>query len=98
MSENKLKILYIGHERKLGGASLCLVSMAEEMKIRGHEVIVILPFRHCPVGDKLNKLGIPVFGVFLGGGWLLIIGMLRIEPCLAYYILCSLYLLIEFAE
>lgn len=66
LSENKLKILYIGHERKLGGASLCLVSMAEEMKIRGHEVIVILPFRHCPVGDKLNKLGIPVFGVFFG--------------------------------
>ena len=66
MNENRFKILYIGHERKLGGASLCLVSMAEEMKKRGHEVIVVLPFKHCSVGDKLNELGIPVFGVFFG--------------------------------
>ena len=62
----KLKIVYIGHERKLGGASLCLVTMAKEMKTLGHEVCVILPFGSCPVAEALRKEGIKVYSVFFG--------------------------------
>ncbi len=62
----KLKILYIGHERKLGGASLSLVTLAKEMKGLGHEVRVVLPFRNCPVAKALKKEGIRVYPVFFG--------------------------------
>lgn len=62
----KLNIMYIGHERKLGGASLCLVTMASEMKKRGHKICVVLPFRHCPVYEALKKEGIKTYSVFFG--------------------------------
>lgn len=63
---SKLSIIYIGHERKLGGASLCLITMAKEMKERGHSVSVVLPFRGCPVAKALIKEGIKVHYVFFG--------------------------------
>ena len=62
----KLSIVYIGHERKMGGASLCLVTMAREMKALGHKVCVVLPFRNCPVANALRKEGIKVYSVFFG--------------------------------
>ncbi len=62
----KLNIIYIGHERKLGGASLCLVTMAKEMKALGHKVCVILPFGSCPVAKVLREEGIKVYSVFFG--------------------------------
>lgn len=61
-----LSIVYIGHERKLGGASLCLVTMAREMKALGHKVCVVLPFRNCPVAKALREEGIKVYPVFFG--------------------------------
>lgn len=61
-----LSIVYIGHERKLGGASLCLVTMAKEMKALGHKVCVVLPFRNCPVAKALREEGIKVYSVFFG--------------------------------
>lgn len=63
---DRLKIIYIGHERKLGGASLSLVTLAKEMKERGHNVRVVLPFRNCPVAKALKKEGIKVYPVFFG--------------------------------
>lgn len=63
---DRLSIVYIGHERKLGGASLCLVTMAKEMKARGHKVCVVLPFGKCPVAEALKREGIKVRSVFFG--------------------------------
>lgn len=63
---DRLSIIYIGHERKMGGASRCLVTMAKEMKARGHRVCVVLPFRNCPVAKTLRKEGITVYSVFFG--------------------------------
>ena len=65
-NSGKISIVYIGHERKLGGASLALVTMAMEMRERGHKVCVVLPFRNCPVAKALKKKGIKVYSVFFG--------------------------------
>lgn len=62
----KLSVIFIGHERKLGGASLSLVTLAKEMKERGHKICVVLPFRNCPVAKALKKEGIKVYPVFFG--------------------------------
>lgn len=66
MIKKTLNIMYIAHERKLGGASLCLLTMAKEMKALGHNVYVIMPFKRCPIGKALQKEGITVKGIFFG--------------------------------
>ena len=62
----KLNILYIAHERKLGGASLSLVTLVEEMKNRGHNVYVVVPFYNSPIAKHLRKNGIKTIGIFFG--------------------------------
>lgn len=59
-----LKILYIAHERKLGGATLSLLSLLDEMKKRGHEIYVVVPTAKCPMADELRKREIPFIAVF----------------------------------
>lgn len=59
-----MNILYIAHERNMGGASKCLLDLACGMKERGHHVIVIVPIRNCNVQKELEQHGIAVFPVF----------------------------------
>ena len=61
-----LNIMYIAHERKMGGATLCLFTMAKEMKERGHNVCVVVPFGRSPIADNLRKEGIKTIGIFFG--------------------------------
>ena len=61
-----MKILYIAHERKLGGASLSLVTLADEMRQRGHTVAVVLPFLQCPLAKELRRRKIKTYWVFCG--------------------------------
>ena len=61
-----LNIMYIAHERKMGGATLCLFTMAKEMKERGHNVCVVVPFWRSPIADNLKKEGIKTIGIFFG--------------------------------
>lgn len=61
-----MNILYIAHERNLGGASKSLITMVSDMKQRGHTVAVILPFRSGQVGRSLKEAGIPVKHIFFG--------------------------------
>lgn len=61
-----MNILYVAHERNLGGASKSLVTMVSDMKQRGHTVAVILPFRSGQVGRSFKEAGIPVKHVFFG--------------------------------
>ena len=74
MPDNKetsgLNIMYIAHERKMGGATLCLFTMAKEMKERGHNVCVVVPFWRSPIADKLKKEGIKTIGIF-SGWWMM---------------------------
>lgn len=59
-----MNILYVAHERNLGGASKSLITMVSDMKQRGHTVAVILPFRSGQVGRSLKEAGIPVKHIF----------------------------------
>lgn len=61
-----MNILYVAHERNLGGASKSLVTLVSDMKRRGHTVTVILPFRSGQVGRSLKEQGIPVRHIFFG--------------------------------
>ena len=65
-----LNIMYIAHERKMGGATLCLFTMAKEMKERRHNVCVVVPFWKSPIADNLKKEGIKTIGIF-SGWWMM---------------------------
>ena len=56
-----MNILLVAHERNLGGASKSLVTLATELRNRGHKIIVVLPFRSGQVYQKLTRLQISVF-------------------------------------
>lgn len=69
-----LNILFIAHERNLGGASKSLVTLTSELQKRGHQVAVILPLKSGQVYKKLQENGIRVKKIFFGwwmcpGNW-----------------------------
>lgn len=61
-----MNILYVAHERNLGGASKSLVTMVSDMKRRGHTVTVVVPFRSGQVFHALKEQGIFVKKIFFG--------------------------------
>ncbi len=61
-----MKIMYISHERKMGGANLCLFELAKEMQRRGHEITVVVLHKGCSIDTMLKKSGIKVFYCFFG--------------------------------
>ena len=61
-----MNIMYIAHERNLGGASKSLVTLASEMQRKGHKVIAVVPFKSGQVYRKLLELGIPTIKIFFG--------------------------------
>ena len=61
-----MRILFVLHERNLGGASRSAVTLMTELKERGHEVYAVLPIRQGQVYPKLKELGIPTRVVFFG--------------------------------
>ena len=56
--------MYVAHERKLGGATLCLLTLIDAMKAKGHTILVIVPTRNCPLALELKKREIPFVSVF----------------------------------
>lgn len=64
MQEKGLKILYIAHERKLGGATLSLLAMMDEMKRHGHQIYAVVPTSKSPIANELRKRKIPFTAVF----------------------------------
>ena len=65
-NSNKPSILYISHERKMGGANISLFDLAIEMKRRGHRVCVVVLFRGCPIDVRLREAGIDTYPCFFG--------------------------------
>lgn len=61
-----MNILLVAHERNLGGASKSLVTLADELRNRGHKVVVVTPFKSGQVYAKLKELQIPVYKIFFG--------------------------------
>lgn len=61
----KRKILYIAHERKMGGASLALVELVTEMQKRSYDIYAIAPTHNCPVALQLKELNVHVISIFM---------------------------------
>lgn len=59
-----MRILYVAHERKLGGASISLIALVKEMKEKGHQVYAVVPTSNCPVAKKLKEMDVKIFPVF----------------------------------
>ena len=59
-----MNILYIAHERNMGGASKCLMDMVCGMQKRGHRVYVVVPIKGCNVQKKLEEHGVTVIPIF----------------------------------
>lgn len=64
MENRKLRILYIAHERKLGGATLCLLTLIDAMKAKGHSIFVVVPTAKCPLALELERRNVPFVAVF----------------------------------
>lgn len=64
--KQQARILYISHERKMGGANLSLFDLVTEMKKRGYSVAVVVLFRGCPIDVALRREGIETFPCFFG--------------------------------
>lgn len=60
----KLNILYIAHEGRMGGATKALIEMVIEMKKKGHNVTVLIPFKNCALNKKLEELGVDTISQF----------------------------------
>ena len=95
-----LNILYVAHERKLGGATLSLLSLIDEMKAKGHEIYVIVPTGNCPLAKELRKRSIPFITVFFGwiqmpSYWNIVLKycfrlLYFIEPLQVWYVYCMM--------
>lgn len=59
-------VLFISHERKMGGANHSLVELVEGLRELGHNVSVVVLYRGCPIDKKLREMGIETFPCFFG--------------------------------
>ena len=59
-------ILFISHERKMGGANHSLVELVKGLQDLGNNVAVVVLYRGCPVDKKLHEMGIQTYPCFFG--------------------------------
>lgn len=59
-------ILFIAHERKMGGANHSLVELVKGLQDLGNNVSVAVLYRGCPIDKKLREMGIQTFPCFFG--------------------------------
>lgn len=59
-------ILYVTHERKLGGASKSLVALAQNMVQKGHHVYSIVPQKGSDIDIALQQVGVETICGFYG--------------------------------
>ena len=59
-------ILFISHERKMGGANHSLVELVRGLRDLGHNVSVVVLYRGCPIDKKLRDMGVETFPCFFG--------------------------------
>lgn len=66
MLKNKYSILFLSHERKMGGANCSMLELVKALKEQGHDVHVAVLFYGCPLDKKLKDAGIPTVSAFYG--------------------------------
>lgn len=59
-------ILFISHERKMGGANHSLVELVKGLQELGHNVSVVVLYRGCQIDKKLRGMGVETFPCFFG--------------------------------
>lgn len=59
-------ILFISHERKMGGANHSLVELIQGLRDLGNNVSVVVLYRGCPIDKKLREMGVETFPCFFG--------------------------------
>lgn len=64
--KRKYSVLFLSHERKMGGANCSLYELAVSLKNQGHDVHVAVLFHGCPIDKKLKAAGIPTVSAFYG--------------------------------
>ena len=64
VKHRNLKILYVAHERKLGGATKSLIALLELMITKGHQVCVLVPTLGCPLAKELTARNIDCIPCF----------------------------------
>lgn len=62
----EISVLFISHERKMGGANLSLFELACEMKKKGVKVYVAVLYRGCPIDIRLRSAGIETVPCLFG--------------------------------
>ena len=62
----EISVLFISHERKMGGANLSLFELACEMKKKGVKVYVAVLYRGCPIDIRLRSAGIETVPCIFG--------------------------------
>lgn len=59
-------VLFISHERKMGGANRSLTELVGGLRDLGVNVSVVVLYRGCPIDRKLRDMGIETFPCFFG--------------------------------
>lgn len=59
-------VLFISHERKMGGANRSLMELASGLRDLGVNISVVVLYRGCPIDRKLRDMGIETFPCFFG--------------------------------
>lgn len=60
------RILFISHERKMGGANFALLELAQNLQNAGHDITVVVLYSGCPIDRELKRAGIKTFPCFFG--------------------------------
>lgn len=59
-------ILFISHERKMGGANHSLVELIQGLRDLGNNVSVVVLYRGCTIDKKLREMGVETYPCFFG--------------------------------
>lgn len=59
-------ILFISHERKMGGANHSLVELIQGLRDLGNNVSVVVLYRGCPIDKKLREMEVKTYPCFFG--------------------------------
>lgn len=62
----KYNILFISHERKMGGANFALLELIKNLKNAGNNISVVVLYSGCPIDVELKKMGITTFPCLFG--------------------------------
>lgn len=61
-----IRVLFVSHERKMGGANVSLYELIKELRKMGIEASVVVLYRGCPIDKEFRKIGIKTIPCLFG--------------------------------